>query len=767
MNTGFLLSIYKSAPSFQLMLLYLAAFSASQLAAASHEAIELNWDASNPSQINTSYCAGSYLPFTPKPFDQSIAKNKQPIYTNADTSESTQGTTRLEGNVELRQGNLAITSDTAVFDNNQSTIDIEGHVKFYRPNMIIESNDANFNMLDSQATLNKAQLALPDSELRATAQKIDYHADDTVTMNQGSLTFCPPGDNTWAIHSNNITLDPSTGFGEADHAILKIGSVPVFYLPWMSFPIDDQRRSGFLFPTLVQSSKAGLDVTTPYYLNLAPNYDALLTPRFTELRGTSLETNIRHLGQNSEQSLNTTWVLNDPLSNPNRWLLNYNLNTDLTNVLSSSVNINRVSDNELLDDYSLSTSDETSLTSSAQVNYKGSSPILSSASISVITRQNLGSGIAAYDQLPHATLSGGMSLNQEQQLISADYTVDLTRFIRDTSSLTGANKITGTRSHIVPSLSSSWVNEYSFIKPKLSLPITNYQLSDTPATTSAQLTRIIPQLEIDGGLIFERALSKGYTQTLEPRLYYTYTPYRQQNDVAVFDTSQTAKPLYQPNRFSGYDRIADTNRITLGLDSQFFNNKGWQKAKLSISQIHYLSDRKVQLSSSTSANTETFSPIYGLMNYQFTPNWSSGAGVDWNPSSGIVEATSLNTKYQLNEKIIDVKYTQTLDSTEQGEMSLIWPLTPKWTLMAKHKEDLLNQQLQDSIFGVEYANCCWKGRLASRSWLVNAEEGMEHGIFFELSLKGLGRSDKQLTSGNQVRMADFMKGITGYNEYTQ
>ena len=761
------MSIHKPAPSLQLMLLCIAAYGASQFAAANHETIQLNWNPSSTSKINTSYCAGSYLPFTAQPFDQSIPNNKQPISTYADTSESTKGTTRLEGNVELRQGNLEITSDTAVFDNNQSTIDIKGHVKFYRPNMFIESNDAHFNMADSQATLNEAQLVLPDSELRAIAQKIDYHADDTVTMNQGSLTFCPPGDNAWAIHSNNITLDPSTGFGEADNAILKIGSVPVFYLPWMSFPIDDQRRSGFLFPTLVQSSQMGLDITTPYYLNLAANYDALLTPRFTELRGTSLETNVRHLGQNSEQSLTTTWVINDPLTHPNRWLFNYNLEADLTNTLSSSVNINRVSDNQLLDDYGLSTQDQTSLDTSAKITYQGQSPILSTASIAVITRQNLAGGIPAYDQLPHATLSGSMSLNPQEQLIKANYTVDLTRFIRDTSALTGANKITGTRTHIVPMLSSSWVNEYRFVKPKISLPITNYQLTDTPATTSAQMTRIIPQLEIDSGLLFERALSQGYTQTLEPRVYYTYTPYQEQNDVAIFDTSAISKPLYQPNRFSGYDRIADTNRVTLGLDSQFLNHKGWQKAKLSISQIHYFSDRKVQLSSATLANTETFSPIYGLMHYQFTPNWSSGAGVDWSPSSGKVQASSLNMKYQLNKKIIDVKYTQTLGSTEQGEVSLILPVTPKWSLMAKHKEDLLNQQLQDSILGVEYANCCWKGRLASRSWLVDSVQGMEHGIFFELSLKGLGRSDKQLTSGNQVRMADFMKGITGYNEYTQ
>ena len=749
------------------MLVCLAAHSASQFASANHEPVSLNW---HPQSSSNSYCAGAYLPYTSKPFDQNIANDQQPIYSNADTSEYTQGTTRLEGNVELRQGNLEITSDTALFNTDQNTIDIDGHVKFYRPNMLIESGDAHFNMVTSEAKLNQAELALPNTELRASAKTIDYHADNTVTMNKGSFTFCPPGDTAWAIHSNKIELNPKTGFGEANNAILKIGSVPVFYLPWMSFPIDDQRKSGFLFPTLERSTQMGLDVSTPYYLNLAPNFDALVTPRFTEFRGTSLDANLRHLSQNSTQALNTTWVIEDPQSSLNRWLVEYNQDADLTSTLSSSIHIKRVSDSSLFNDYGLTqtSGEESAIVSSAQINYQGPSSLLSSASLALISYQNLTGAVPAYNLLPRATLFGGVTLDHKQQPINADYTIDLSHFTRDTQGLTGSNKITGIRTHLVPSLGTAWVNNYSFIKPKISLPITHYQLHDTPAGTSANLTRAITQVEVDSGLLFERSLSQGYTQTLEPRLYYAYTPFQQQNDVAIFDTSTISKPFYQPNRFSGYDRIADTNRITLGLDSQLLNAKGWQKAKLSIAQIYYLSDRKVQLNSTSSPSTETFSPIYGLINYQFTPNLSSGVSIDWSPKSGRVEAASANMKYQVDsKKIIDLKYTETINSTEQGEVSLLWSVTPQWTLIAKRKEDILNQQLQDEILGVEYANCCWKGRLASRHWLVDQAIGMEHGIFFELSLKGLGQSDKQLTSGNQVRMADFMKGITGYNEYTQ
>jgi len=742
--------------------------SLSQLTIADHETTSLDWQLQSPT--STSYCSGYYLPYQAQPLDQPLTSDEQPLYSNADSSEYEQGITYLKGNVEFRQGNQKITGDSARFDSNDSSVDISGHVKYRRPNMIVQSNDASFNMTNSEAQLNQAQLALPSNELRATAASIDYHSDDTVTMKEGSFTFCPPGDNAWAIHSNKIRLDPSSGFGEAQNAILKIGVVPVFYLPWMSFPIDDQRRSGFLFPTLVRSSQMGIDITTPYYLNLAPNYDALITPRFTQLHGTSIDSHLRHLGEGSEQSLHVNWAIEDPDTTKERWLMEYNLKAKISSSLSSSIHIKLVSDGEFFNDYGLSqsASEKRSINSDAKINYQGPTPLLTEANLAIITHQNLTTGIPAYDQLPHATLTGSVLMNQEEQPIKAHYSVDLSRFTRDTTGLTGSNKITGTRTHLLPNLSTSWVNDYSFIKPKISLPITNYQLRDTPSTVSASNTRIIPQLEIDSGLLFERSLSDGYIQTLEPRFYYTYTPYQQQNDVAIFDTSAISKPFYQPNRFNGYDRIGDTNRITIGLGSQFLSAKGWQKAKLSMTQVHYLSDRKVQLSSTTVPNTETFSPIYGHMNYQFTPQWSSSLNIDWSPKSGNVEATSAAMKYQINtNKIIDLKYTETLNRTQQGEVSLIWSLAPQWTIVAKRKEDLRNQQLQDEILGVEYTNCCWKGRLVSRSWLVDQAKGIEHGIFFELSLKGLGNIDKQLTSGNQVRMADFMKGITGYNEYTQ
>jgi len=741
--------------------------SLSSLAAAKHEPLSLEWQPQNATTNN--YCSGYYLPYQAPPLDQSAAPDQQPLFSNADSSEYEQGVTHLRGNVEFQQGEQRMSGDYARFDSNSNNVDIVGHVKFRLPDMIAQGNNASFNMDTSEAQINQAQLALPSRELRATAKSIDLHGDESVTMNEGSFTFCPPNNSSWAIHSNKIDLDPIDGFGEAQHAIIKFGAVPVFYLPWMSFPIDDQRRTGFLFPTLSNTSNMGLDISTPYYLNLAPNYDAVITPRFTEHRGTSIGTKLRHLGQQSKQDLYIYQTFGDPKTTQDSWLMEYNNKAKISDSVSSSIQIKWVSSSEILNDYglSLSTGETDNIISNAKINYQGQTPLLNKASLAIITHQNLSTGVPAYDQLPHATFAGGLLMNEEQQVIDANYIIDLSRFSRDTAGLTGSNKITGTRTHLLSNLSTAWVNNYSFIKPKISLPITRYQLSDTPSNIAPNNTRIIPQLEINSGLLFERSLSGGYIQTLEPRIYYAYAPYRQQDDIAIFDTSVISKPFYQPNRFNGYDRIGDTNRVTIGLDSQFLSAKGWQKAKLSITQIHYLSDRKVQLSSTSAANTENFSSIYGHMDYHFSPYWSSSLNVDWNPTSGNIEATSANMKYQVNNKIIDIKYIETLDNARQSDLSLIWPIMPQWTVVAKHNRDLRNQQLQDQIVGIEYANCCWKGRLVNRHWLVNQTTGIERGIFFELSLKGLGRSAKQLTKGNKVSMADFMKGITGYNEYTK
>ena len=244
--------------------------------------------------------------------------------------------------------------------------------------------------------------------------------------------------------------------------------------------------------------------------------------------------------------------------------------------------------------------------------------------------------------------------------------------------------------------------------------------------------------------------------------------------MAIFDTSETSSALYGPNRFNGFDRIGDTNRVTVGLDSQFLNAKGWQKAKLSVSQMHYLSDRQVQASNASARNTETLSPIYGAIDYNFSREWTSNLSVTWSPDFSSVNSTSAYMKYQpSNRKVIDFKYTEINRGSQQAEASLMWPIAPQWTLVAKRKEDIRNQQLQDEIVGVRYANCCWQASLVNRHWLVDqvsgigSGAGIEHGIFFELSLKGLGQTNKQLTPSKKVSMGDVMKGIAGYNEYTQ
>ena len=801
--------MHMPAPSFRLILVFLFTGGLGTVVTAAHEPMGLDWQPKIPFDSTKAYskelCTGYYLPYqanhseqnlsTEQPqdtngdgyinmYDMSFGEeglryivdvekidNQQPLYSSADKSEYDKGIAEFKGNVEFRQGDRQVEGDSARFDQNDGFVDIDGHVTMRRPNMIIQSQAGRFNTNDSEARLNLAQLAVPISELRAKAQTIDYPQDDTVTMREGSFTFCAPGDTTWAIHSSQIDLDPESGMAEAQHAILKIGVVPVFYLPWMSFPIDDQRRSGFLFPTLESGSSTGLDVTTPYYLNLALNYDALITPRFTELGGSSLNTKFRYLGHGVKQKLELDIAIDDLNADKKRWLLDYNNEAKINAQLTSSIDVKRISDFELLNDYGLAheAREKTSIISKAALNYQGKTPILKTASLAIISRQNGGTEVPAYNQFPHLTVSGGGAINP---VINTDYFLDLAHFTRDTEGLTGRNKITGIRTHLVPSFSTSWITNYIFIKPKLSIPMTHFELNDTPSSLSSSETRVIPQFEIDSGLLFERNIPGGYLQTLEPRLYFAFAAYEYQDDLASFDSSINAKPLYSPNRFNGFDRIGDTNRVTVGLDSQFLNAKGWQKAKLSVSQMHYFNDRQVQASNASVTSTEILSPIYGAMAYNFSREWTSNLGVTWSPGFDDVETTSAHMRYQpSNRKVIDFNYTETRKGAQQAEVSLMWPIAPQWTLLAKRKEDIRNQQLQDEIVGVRYVNCCWQASLVNRQWLVDqvngigSGAGIEHGIFLELSLKGLGQTNKQLTPGKKQSLEVIMKSIAGYNEY--
>ncbi|MDP6967764.1 MAG: LPS assembly protein LptD [Gammaproteobacteria bacterium] len=719
------------------------------------------WD----SEPTTGYCAGRYQPLAFDPLDSNLPTTSQPIYTNSDVSEYANGITSMQGNVVMQRGNQLLQSELVTLDSNTGVISVTDKVQYRRPGLLITATDGMFNTDLNQAQLQQAQLVKFDGELRATAATVNISSDDTMVLHDGKFSFCPPGDNSWHIASSKIDILPTEGVGEARHAILNLGPVPVFYLPWLSFPIDNTRRSGFLYPHLSTSSNNGLYIATPYYLNLAPQYDAVVTPHWREHRGLYLTTHGRYLGQSGLHEVKALNSVDDKVVDSQRWYIDYQSASQINDQLSADIKLARASDISLFKDYDYASSqaDDNKVSSQIVFNYQLDNTWLKQATIGFKQHQQLTTNTPSYNLLPYVDLQASGKSNTDYHW---QYQLSYDHFDRDNnhSALTDMQKINGQRLHFVPSVSYSWQSDYAYITPKLTTPVSVYQLTDTPAGVASQQSRSIYQLELDSGLYFDRLTNAGGQQTLEPRLYWAYAPYRQQDSLPVFDTSAISKPLYQVNRFAGPDRIGDTNRLTVGVSSRVLATDGQQKAKFSLAQIHYFDNRQVQLSTNTAIATETSSPFYGQMDYQINRQLSTSINIDWNASHSSLEAVSANMHYRADSnKVMTASYTET-SSSKQNQLSLIWPLAPQWTMFAQYKGDLTNNTSLDKITGVEYANCCWKARLVNRDWLVDASTGHQHGIFLELELKGLGDSDTRLFGTGDAEIEEFMTNITGYNE---
>ena len=728
---------------------------------AADKAPDLDWQWHTSTELN--YCSGSYQPLVFDTLDN-LATAPQAIHSDSDTSEFENGITTLRGNVVMQQGHQRLSSELISLDSNTDVIYVNENVEYRSPGMLITAANGVFNMDPSQSSLQDAHLVQFDSELRAEATSITINSDDSMVLKDGSFSFCPPGDNSWHIASSRIDILPEKGVGEARNAVLNLGPVPIFYLPWISFPIDDQRRSGFLYPQVSTSSNAGLNIATPYYLNLAPNYDAVVTPHFREHRGLHLTSQARYLGSNGVHQSNALVAIDDKQSSSKSWFADYRFSGQITEQLSADIKLARASDIELFNnfDYTSTQADANKVSSEIVFTYDVGVDALKKATLGFKQHQQLTSNAPTYNLLPYANLSGNGDLEADAIW---QYDLSYDNFHRHShTSLTGMNAINGQRVHLAPSIQYDWQSDYAYSKSTLSLPTSFYQLTDTPTGIASNQSRSIYQLQLDTGLLFDRPTTSGGQQTLEPRLYWAYAPYKNQDNVPVFDTSAVGKPLYQANRFNGPDRIGDTNRVTLGVSSRVLAADGKQQAKFSLAQIHYLDDRQVQLSSSTATATETSSPFYGQMDYQFNDKLSSNLSIDWDDGANKLEAMSANVRYRAaSNQIVAASYTETT-SSKQSQTSVIWPLAPQWTLFAQQKNDITNSRQLDRIAGLEYANCCYKVRLVNRDWYVDQATGTEHGVFLELELKGLGDSDTRLFGTGDAEIQEFMENITGYNE---
>ena len=660
--------------------------------------------------------------------DQSVPPGEADLEVTADDSEVTETKLYFNGNVSVQQGYRSVTADAVEIDRQNETAVASGNVTLREPGVVMTGSEIRYNSVSEQADLSHAQYVLHDRQLSGSAQALTRHADGNITISEGAMTYCAPDDPSWVIHAESLTIDPEQGEGEAWGAKLKVEGVPVFYLPWVQFPVDSRRKTGLLFPDIGSDSRGGLDITQPIYFNLAPNYDALYRPRHIEERG------LLHQGQGRWLSdtagyweMNGGWIGDDeryqnanPTNNSHRWLFNTQHNGEFGPAWRTKIAYTRVSDPEYirdLDNNRLSAQRQTALQQLGRVDWLGEDW---QVRLDVERFQSLADDIRNdYQKLPQITARWRGDHNWMG--VEPILLTQLSHF--DSESV----RVTGERLYMEAGLTMPNRWAYGFLTPTVKYRSVSYELDDFPLIEDDSPDAGSVMASLDGGLIFERQtslFSSKVTQTLEPRAYYLYSEYEEQSGQPDFDSAELTfsyDQLYRDTRFSGHDRIDDADQLSLGVISRFMDNAtGNETLRASIGQIFYFRDRGVRLNQIDPDLRESTSAIAAELALSPSRKWQVRASILYDPSDSDFDAAYAQASFTPEHgKIFNLGYTlrepppSLIDRpvTEQANASAYYPINDTWSVFGAYAYSLEASEAVESMVGFEYDDCCWRVRL--------------------------------------------------------
>lgn len=767
------------------------------------------------------FCRGAYR------IPQVDAFDDDRIETEADqTQMNAEGEAVFTGSVIMQQHDQVLRSDYAKWNQNTNQGELRGEVSLTSPQLVLNGDSARVNQAQGLAQFQNAEYSMPANHMRGTAQTIKSLESGYLDLEGATLTFCEPGRNDWDLATSKLHLDQNKQMGSAWHTRLRVGKVPVFYFPYYYFPIGDQRMTGFLDPSLsFTGSMQAKDIQLPFYWNIAPNYDATITPHYVRNHGLAIENQFRHktrwLG---EGEFNYHILSSDETTDEKRWLINYEHKDQLAYGWQHRWQYNQVSDDEYLDDLSPteSTNRTTHLTRRGEILWDQNDWHFD---ITAEAFQTVDSTIALasrpYGRLPQLNLS--YQPDRYNQL-RFQQTLQATRFSRNDqatingtlNNLTGFDALNGDRLLSDTSLAYPMEWPFGFFKPEVEYRVRSYRLQDADAALlshanapDTDTTISSPRYSLDAGLYFDREfvwLDSDYTQTLEPRLFWVNSPLvEHQNEIPNFDSGEltvTHSSLFIGDRFSGGDRLADLDQVSVGLTSRFIREDGLEQFRLSAGQIFYNDDRIVQLEGKLRDRKAEFEPPLkdtyersGLVfEAEWNPNerWSTMATLEWDEYQHFARQQRFSLSYEnqynqmfhLSQNIVktyDENKEEPKVDTDQVDAGIFWSLSDRWAIFGRALVDLRDYEEADprprssmleSLAGFEYQTCCWRFQLTYRETSdiqrnTVQTQGLEteyttkkdYGFMFSIQLKGFGNIGKSIDT--------FMdEDIQGYSRRT-
>lgn len=650
------------------------------------------------------------------------------------------GNASFTDRITLTSGNRMLTADGASFDRAANTFSVDGSVEFRDAETQVRASGATYNHNTAEVTFENADFKLWSVPARGAGDFIKVEREGHLRMERVSYTSCPEGKNDWVLSAKSIDIDQEKGVGTARNAVFRFQRVPILWLPYVSYPATNERKSGLLIPDFGTNSTRGIDIEVPYYWNIAPQFDATIAPRLMTKRGIQLRNEFRYLSRKHDGVLTAEYMADDDITGTHRALTAIRHQSTFTDKWSGLINATHVSDSNYFEDLSsgLAATSQTHLLRRADLTFYNN---VWSGLLRFEDYQTIDDTIAAVDD-PYQTLPKlavrGFTPNG---WLGLQYGLDgeLAYFTRDIG-------VTGVRGHVMPEVALPIDMRVMTVEPALAWDYTAYNLNDTLPGQNETPSREAPIASVDVATTLERAIPKrGWLQTLEPRVLYAYIPFRDQDDLPVFDTivpDLNVVQLFRKNRFVGNDRIGDTNQLSLGITTRLIDAAdGDEFLRATLGEILYFSDRRVTLPGGmpSDSNKSDYLFEFGM---KFAERWRTLFTYQYNSDDRDTKWTDIRLNYRASDtKIANLSYRYRRDSVEEIDVSAAWPLADRWNLIGRYNYSILDSKALESLVGAEYATCCWAIRTSVRRYLASRSGDTDTGFSVQLILKGFGSSN--------------------------
>jgi len=646
--------------------------------------------------------------------------------------------TVVSGEVELSRGDQWLGTDQLTWEHDSNRFHTDGPVRYQDQRMRFAASRASGDSDQDRVELEDVRYQFNEGPGNGQADSV-VMLGERGSLDGATYSTCPPGQRQWEFSADNIEMDGEQGMGTARNATLRLGGVPVMWMPWVRFPTDDRRRSGLLWPKIGYDDRNGFDYEQPIYLNLAPNYDATLTPRWLSRRGLMLGGEFRYLSERSRGMLDGTWLPNDDLTGRDRGLGSWTHQTRFSSHWRLASRLQHVSDRAYFDDFGDSLASSTISLLESHVNLLGRGH---GWEVGLRFRDwqaaalNVNEQREPYRELPSLQARWQHTLAPWAEL---DLRAEAVRFSHEL-------REGGDRIDLQPRLSLPFGGAAWFLTPQFSWRYTAWSLDDGLALPGGDTrpSRSVPIMSLDAGAWFDRELNWGGREllhTLEPRLYYLKVPYREQDDLPLFDTRPLTfgwPGLFRSNRFSGGDRQADADQVTLALSTRLFaGDDGRELLSAGIGRVHYFDAPRVNIPGAAALSDEG-SAWVAEASVALSRQWSLGLAHQWDPDDERTALSAARGQWRFGEGgLLNLAYRYRADQLEQGDLSFVLPVHRDWRVVGRWNYSLRDHQTLEALGGLEWQSCCVAVRLLARRYIRESGE-FGSGIYLEIELNGIG-----------------------------